>query len=47
MIDRRADLPLAAFFFDGHVLIDFPIEALAFLVTFDESVVLSKIMAHT
>jgi hypothetical protein len=47
MVHWRTDLPLPTFFLDGDFLIDLPIEAFAFLVTFDESVVLAEVVSHT
>src|SRR5690242_13759442 len=47
MIDRRAHLPLPALLLNGHFRVDAPIEAFAFFVALDKSVVLSKVMPDT
>lgn len=47
MIDRRTDLPLSALLLNGDFRVDAPIEAFAFLITFHERIVLSKIMPNT
>lgn len=47
MIDHRTVLPLPTLLLDGHLWVDAPIEAFAFLVTLYESIVLSKIVPYT
>lgn len=47
MIDRRTDLPLPALLFDGDLRVNAPIEAFTFFVTFDESIMLPKVMPDT
>jgi hypothetical protein len=46
MVDWRADLPLPTLLLDGHLLVDFPVEAFAFFVALHKSVVLAKIVSH-
>lgn len=40
-------MSLPAFLFDRNFRIDSPVEAFAFLVAFDESIVLAEVVAHT
>lgn len=47
MINHRTILPLPTLLLDGHLRIDTPIEAFAFLVALDESIVLSEIVPDT
>lgn len=40
-------MPLPALLLDGHFWIDAPVEAFAFLIAFDECIVLSKVVPDT
>ena len=46
VVDRRTDLSLSAFLLDRDLRVDSPVEPLAFLVTFDESVVLAEVVSN-
>lgn len=45
VVDRWAHLPLPAFFLDGHLGIDAPIEAFTFFVSLYESIMLTEIVS--
>ena len=47
VVDRRTHLSLPALLLDGDFRVDAPVEALAFLITLYESVVLSQIVPDT
>lgn len=47
LVNLWADLSLSPFLLDGHFWVNPPVEAFAFLVTLDESVVLAKIVPNT